>query len=93
MAKERENSKKKEVSKPTIERAKKLEQMMFSKHWQITTRVFGITLGIVGIFATIGYLIDQRLASSPIGLIAAILLSYPLSQFLVYKVFKKITKK
>ena len=70
----------------------RLENMMFSKHWQITLRVIGITVLTIGFFAGIGYLIDQHLSSSPIATITGAILSYPIAQFIVYKTFKKITK-
>ena len=74
------------------ERIKKLDEMMFGKHWQITLRVIFVTLGTIAIFGSIGYLIDQQLESAPIATISAVVISYPAAQFIIYKVFNKITQ-
>lgn len=66
-------------------------QMLFAKHWQITLRVIGITLGVMVVFGSAGYYLDQRFGRAPMITIGAVLLSYPLSQYLIYKVFNKIT--
>lgn len=74
------------------ERIQRLDQMMFSKHWQITLRVIGITLVTIALFGFIGYSLDQRFDSKPLGLVISIIASFPVSQFIIYKVFKKITQ-
>ena len=88
MAQKKENHQQPEKS----ERLKKLDQMMFSKHWQITFRVIGITALSIGLFAGGGHLIDTQLNTAPVGLIVGSIIAYPIAQLIIYKVFKKVTK-
>lgn len=71
---------------------KKLDDMLFSKHWQITIRVVAITLATIAVFGGIGYLVDKFLESSPAFTIIGAVVSYPFAQLVIYKTFKKITK-
>lgn len=49
----------------------------------------GITVGMIGVFGLIGYLIDSRFDSNPFGMIIMILVSFPISQIVIYKKVKK----
>ncbi len=73
-------------------RLKKLDQMMFSKHWLITYRVMIVTLGTIAAFGIGGYYLDTLLNTKPFWLITGVVISYPIAQLILYKVFKKITK-
>jgi len=57
-------------------------------------RVFGMaasyTVGNVIVFGGLGYLLDQYLDKSPIFMIAGVVISYPLTQYLLYKRVKKM---
>ncbi|MBD3270678.1 hypothetical protein GF376_04075 [Candidatus Peregrinibacteria bacterium] len=75
------------------EYSKKMEHLMFNKHYLITFRVIAITIVSIAIFAGIGYLLDQIFQTYPLFLIIGVVSAYPLSQIFTYKVFKKITKK
>lgn len=68
-----------------------LQELMFSKHLQITLRVAAITLGSIGIFTGGGYLLDMKFATKPLFLILGLVISFPLSQFLIYKSMREVT--
>jgi len=86
------NRKNKHVWPNQTPRQKRLDAMMFSKHWQITIRVVAITLITIATFGFAGYMIDKQLNSKPIATMIAVIGSYPAAQLIIYKVFKKITK-
>jgi len=68
-----------------------LQELIFSKHLQITLRVAAITLGSIGIFTVGGYALDMQIGTKPLFLIIGLLISFPLSQYLIYKKFRTIT--
>lgn len=60
-------------------------------HLQITIRVILITISIVGFAVVIGLSLDKYFDTSPIGLILGVVLSFPLTQIVIYKKFKKFS--
>ena len=61
-------------------------------HIQVTLRVILITAGSIAIFAFIGYSIDKVLETSPFGFITGILVSFPMTQVIIYKKFAKFSE-
>jgi len=68
-----------------------LQELMFNKHIQITLRVSAITLGSIILFAGGGLLIDTQIGTKPLFLIIGLLISFPLSQYVIYKTFRNVT--
>lgn len=59
---------------------------------QVYLNVFVVTLGSVLIFLLIGYIIDSNFNTKPWGIIISLLISFPITQFLVFKTAKKLLK-
>lgn len=58
----------------------------------IFTQTIVYTITIIGIFGGLGYYLDQKFDSSPKILIIAIAISWPITQFILYKKFKQYAK-
>ena len=62
---------------------------MFSEHIRVTAMVAVITLSTIGLMSGAGYLLDKQLNASPLFLIAGLVVSFPLSQFVIFRWVKK----
>ena len=85
--KQTDNTEPKEGQKATPE----LQDLMFSKHIQITLRVAAITLGSILIFSGGGFLLDMQIGTKPLFLILGLVVSFPLSQYIIYRTFRSVT--
>jgi F0F1-type ATP synthase assembly protein I len=79
----------KEVDKEIFE---KYEKLMRAKKIQASIHTFSITLDNIAVFAFIGYMIDKKFGFEPYGLIIGIVISFPISQIMVYKKIKQLFK-
>lgn len=61
--------------------------------WKQRIVVISTTLLCIGAFALGGLLIDYAFDSSPLGLIGAVLVSFPFTQWVVYKRMQNHLKK
>ena len=61
-------------------------------HFELMWRVILITVSIMGILGGMGYVLDKTFGKFPLFMTSGLLLSYPLVQIIVYKVFKKLSK-
>ncbi len=61
-------------------------------HFQLMWRVILITVLTIGILGGTGYILDKSLGKFPLFMAAGLLIAFPTSQIIVYKVFKKITQ-
>jgi len=59
--------------------------LMFSEHFRVTITVVASSLLCIGLFGGGGYLIDQSLGTYPGFMIAGVLVSFPFSQYLIYR--------
>jgi hypothetical protein len=76
-----------------LKSTKTLKNSMFDKHFsQVSLKVMMITLVVAGIFASIGYALGGFLGNRLFFVIAGVLVSYPISLFLVYKTFTRKIK-
>lgn len=71
----------------------KMSNLMYEDHLQISWRAISTTLVTILLLGGGGYLLDQAMNSGIFFLITGLVASYPLSMLIIYKVFKKITKK
>lgn len=67
-------------------------EVMYQKRIQMTVSIVVITVGGIGLFAGIGYLLDSYLDTKPILLFVFIVLSFPLTQLLLYKRAQQLMK-
>lgn len=58
--------------------------------WKQRAIVFLVTIATIAIFALIGYFIGNAAGSSTIGLVIAVLLSYPVTQFQLAKTMRRL---
>jgi|CXWL01.1.fsa_nt_gi F0F1-type ATP synthase assembly protein I len=63
--------------------------LMFGKHYQVSLMVALSTLGTVGALGYLGYTLDAFLVTNNTFLVIGILISFPLSQFILYKWIKE----
>ncbi len=66
--------------------------VMYQKRIQMTISIAVITLGGISLFAGIGYLLDSYFNTKPILLFVFIILSFPLTQLLLYKRAQQLMK-
>ncbi len=66
--------------------------VMFGKRIQMTISIVLITLGGIALFGGAGYLLDQYFNTKPILLFIFIIISFPLTQVLLYKRARQLTK-
>lgn len=66
-------------------------QDMYQKRVQMTLSIVVITLFTLGLFGTLGYLLDAYFQTKPILLFVFVFLSFPLNQYLLYKRAKQLT--
>ncbi len=66
--------------------------VMLTKRVQMTISIVVITLGGIALFGGAGYLLDQYLGTEPILLFALIIISFPVTQILLYKRAKQLMK-
>lgn len=85
-AKNRSQEKSEEASKKSSSHSSTL---MFSQHFRVSLMVAAISVSMIGLFAGGGYLLDQQFQTKPLFLLAGVILSFPLSQFAVYRWVKK----
>lgn len=58
---------------------------MMTQHIRVTVMVALITLLSIGLLGGGGYLLDQQFDTKPFLTIAGVLISFPLSQFIIYR--------
>ena len=58
---------------------------------QITSRVAIVTVAVIALLAVPAYYLDQYLGTWPTLFVVALLLSMPLSLYMVYRVIKDLT--
>ncbi|MDA0208440.1 MAG: hypothetical protein O3B64_03505 [bacterium] len=58
--------------------------------WKQRAIVFLVTIATIALFALIGYLIGRAAGSGTIGLVIAVLLSYPATQFQLAKTMRRL---
>ncbi len=69
-----------------------LEGLVGKEHWRIAVRTLGITLLIVLLFAGVGYGLDLVFNRRPLFLIILLILSFFVTQIVLVKYIKKLTK-
>lgn len=84
---------KKQPIRTAEEQKKYLSDMIFSKHYAMTWRVFVVTAGSLAICGGIGYGLDLLLATRPVLLIIGLVASFPVAQIMNVLVFTKLTQK
>ena len=72
---------------------KDLQQTWTDSRAKIFLGVSAYTVAIIAIVATGAYYLDQYLGTFPKIFIAGLILGFPLTQFLIYKKFKKFANK
>lgn len=63
--------------------------LMFQKHYQVTLMVALTTLSTIGIMSYLGHLLDVWLGFKAAFVIVGLLLSFPVSQIILYKWIKE----
>ena len=66
--------------------------IMLKKRIQMTISIVVITLVGIGLFGGAGYLLDSYLDTKPIFLIALIIISFPVTQLILFKRAKDLSK-
>jgi len=57
---------------------------------EITSRVAIVTVAVVGLFGGAGYLLDHQFGSWPVLFVISLLISMPVSLYMVYRVIKDL---
>lgn len=78
-----------EDKKPKID-DNPLKDIMFGGQLSILLRIVPTTLSIIAVCAGAGYLIDQEIGSSPVGLIIGLVVAFPVLQYSIYKQTKSL---
>ena len=63
--------------------------LLFSQHWRISLMVALISVGSIALLAYLGSRLDLYLGTYPAFLIFGLIVSFPLSQLVIYKWIKK----
>ena len=63
--------------------------LMFSQHWRISLMVALISISSIAVFAYIGSRLDVVFGTHPAFLIVGVIISFPISQFVVYRWIKE----
>ena len=66
--------------------------VMLGKRIQMTISIVVITMGGILLFGGAGYLLDQYFDTKPIFLFALIIVSFPVTQIVLYKRVRQLTK-
>jgi len=66
--------------------------ILLGKRVQMTISIVVITLGGIVLCGGAGYLLDQYLGTKPILMFALIIVSFPITQLLLYKRVRQLTK-
>lgn len=61
--------------------------------WKQRILVLGISLGVITLFVAVGYGIGLLLGNGKLGIILAVLLSYPVTQWTLVKSVQKLYEK
>lgn len=64
---------------------------IFARRLKIYLRVAAITITTVGIFGGLGYFLDLKFGKNHTFLLIGLIISYPITMTITYKVFKKIS--
>jgi len=83
------NSEKQPEKKGKPQYSPKLLQNYFQMIW----RVSAITVSTMAILGGVGYLLDKAIGKFPLFMAIGLMIAFPLSQFIVYRVFTKFSKK
>jgi hypothetical protein len=70
-----------------------LQRPMFKNFWLFRAVVAGVNLGVIGLFAGAGWLVDARYGTSPKGVVSAALISLPFALAATLKAVKAMTAK
>jgi len=66
---------------------------MYQTRIKMTVSIVVITLITLGVFGGVGYLLDHYLDTKPILLLVFIVISFPVTQFFLYKRAQNLMKK
>lgn len=86
-----EDEKKEVYPEPSEEDLRRMDKMN-AKRRQMWGNIIIYSLVSIALFGTIGYLLDKWLNTNPILLIVSIVLSFPFTQFILYKKVQKMIK-
>jgi len=73
--------------------SKKREELLSAwpkRRLRVLLNAASYTVGNVIIFGGIGYLLDKKFDTAPVLLIIGVVISYPLTQYLLYRKVRKI---
>lgn len=62
--------------------------LLLSQHWRVSLAVALISISSIALFAFLGYNLDLVLDTSPAFVVVGLIISFPFSQFAVYKWIK-----
>lgn len=66
--------------------------LMYKKRIQMTKSIVLVTILCIIVFGGVGYLLDNLLETTPILTIVLVILSFPVTQLLLYKRMRQLTK-
>lgn len=81
------------MAKPEKKEENQLLDSFHNNRLQIFFKSAGITAFMLAIFAIAGYLLDKQFGTKPYLFIAGLALGYPITQFYIFKKFKKFSNK
>ena len=87
------DKKKGEMNGPAKDKGKKNYPLLNFNHLQRFSVVIITTLSIVILFAGAGYWLDLKLGTRPWLLVILVIVSFPVTQYTVYKKMKEFTQK
>ena len=67
-------------------------EIMMTKRIQMTISIVVITMGGIALFGGAGYLLDQYFGTEPILLFVFIVVSFPLTQLVLYQRVRQLMK-